>query len=201
MAILTRAQRRTLDFLSRFIGERGEAPLLDEIARGIGIHSRGVVHRYLKALEEAGLIRIHPRRHRGIELMGGRESVLALPLAGRIAAGQPIEAIEGQEEISLADFFLGPGRFALRVTGDSMVEAGILDGDTVIIKACQTAEEEAIVVALIDGEEATLKRLKRERDGSITLLPENRALKPMHYPAERVAIQGVVVGQMRRYEG
>jgi repressor LexA len=133
--------------------------------------------------------------------MGGRESVLALPLAGRIAAGQPIEAIEGQEEISLADFFLGPGRFALRVTGDSMVEAGILDGDTVIIKACQTAEEEAIVVALIDGEEATLKRLKRERDGSITLLPENRALKPMHYPAERVAIQGVVVGQMRRYEG
>ena len=123
----------------------------------------------------------------------------ALPLVGRIAAGRPIEAIPDQDEINLMDFFMGPNRFVLRVTGDSMIDAGILNGDMVIVEQRTHAGNNEIVVALIDNEEATLKSIKYNMDGTLTLTPANPRLKPVTYPAERVAIQGVVVGQMRSY--
>ncbi|OGI41010.1 MAG: repressor LexA [Candidatus Muproteobacteria bacterium RBG_16_64_10] len=122
-----------------------------------------------------------------------------LPLLGRIAAGQPIEAIEGQDEIDLSEFFVNRNRFVLKVQGDSMIEDGILDGDMVIVEKRDTADNGAIVVALVDGLEATLKRLQKNRDDSVTLRPANPAMAPIRLAAARVRIQGVVVGQFRSY--
>lgn len=124
---------------------------------------------------------------------------LRIPLLGRIAAGQPIEAIEEANYLDLAAFFIGPDRYALRVTGDSMIDVGILDGDTVILRKQNTAVSGDIVVALIDGQEATLKRLGESRDGSVELIPENSSMAVMHYDAGRVSFQGVLVGQLRSY--
>ena len=128
------------------------------------------------------------------------EDEAALPLLGRIAAGLPIEAIEHNETINLNDFFVRPGRFVLRVQGDSMIEDGIFDGDMVIVESSSTARDNEIVVALIDREEATLKRLQNHGDGSITLMPANASMQPFRYSAERVQIQGIVVGQFRTYK-
>jgi repressor LexA len=122
-----------------------------------------------------------------------------LPVLGRIAAGLPIEAIADESEIDLTQFFMGPNRFVLRVAGESMIEAGILNDDMVIVESRPTARDGDIVVALIDRDEATLKYFRRNVDGSITLTPANRSMTPMRFAAARVAIQGVVVGQMRQY--
>lgn len=129
----------------------------------------------------------------------GDASQLRIPLLGRIAAGMPIEAIEDQHYLDLAAFFIGPDRYALRVTGDSMVDVGILDGDTVILRKQETARTGDIVVALIDGQEATLKRLGAIRDGQVELIPENATMTVMRYAANRVSFQGVLVGQLRNY--
>ncbi len=198
--MLTTRQRDVLAFIRQYLARQGHAPALDEIARGIGIRSKGVVHRHVQALADAGKIRLLPGRKRGIELVDEKSAEGAtLPLLGRIAAGYPIEAIPGQDTLNLADFLLGPGRYALRVAGDSMIEAGILDGDTVVIEQRDAADDGEIVVALIDGEEATLKRLKYRRDGNIALIAANPAIPAMIYAADRVTIQGVVVGQLRSY--
>ncbi len=122
-----------------------------------------------------------------------------IPLLGRIAAGQPIEAIEDTSYLDLAAFFIGPDRYALRVTGESMMDVGILDGDTVILRKQDTAQTGDIVVALIDSQEATLKRLGETRDGIVELIPENSSMDTMRYDASRVSFQGVLVGQLRSY--
>ncbi len=128
-----------------------------------------------------------------------KEKFPRIPLLGKIAAGMPIEAISDEEHLDLAGFFIGPDRFALRVTGDSMIEAGILDGDTVIVRKQSTARSGDIVVALIDLQEATLKRLGQHSMESIELIPENSEMATLIYSGARVSIQGVVVGQMRTY--
>ncbi len=198
--MLTRAQQRTLDFIRRHCLQHGHAPSLAEIALGTGLRSRGVVHRHVQALAGAGAITLLPGRKRGIRLAEEvTSSAYTLPLLGRIAAGQPIEAIPGQDSLDLATFLLGPDRYALQVRGDSMIEAGILDGDTVIIRQGAEARDGDIVVALIDGQEATLKRLKRRNDGNVMLVAANAAIAPMIYSADRVTIQGIVVGQLRTY--
>jgi len=122
-----------------------------------------------------------------------------IPLLGRIAAGMPIEAIEDQSYLDLAAFFIGPDRYALRVSGESMIDVGIMDGDTVILRKQETPRTGDIVVALIDGQEATLKRLGKIRGGMVELIPENVSMKTMHYGADRVSFQGVLVGQLRSY--
>ncbi len=122
-----------------------------------------------------------------------------IPLLGRIAAGQPIEAIEDANYLDLAAFFIGPDRYALRVTGESMIDVGILDGDTVILRKQNVANTGDIVVALIDGQEATLKRLGDSQDGVVELIPENTTMSAMRYDASRVSFQGVLVGQLRSY--
>ncbi len=122
-----------------------------------------------------------------------------IPLLGRIAAGQPIEAIEDANYLDLAAFFIGPDRYALRVSGESMIDVGILDGDTVILRKQNTAKTGDIVVALIDEQEATLKRLGNTRDGTVELIPENESMATMRYSAARVSFQGVLVGQLRSY--
>jgi repressor LexA len=199
--MLTPSQHKTLAFIQQYIASHGYAPSLSEIALGIGIQSKGVAHRYVQALAEEGVVTLHAGRKRGIELVepeGDETSELTMPLLGRIAAGQPIEAIPGQDVLDLSSLY-GPNRYALRVTGDSMIDAGILDGDTVIIEHREIADDGEIVVALIDGEDATLKRLKYRQDGNLALIAENATMPPMIYSAERVMVQGIVVGQLRWY--
>lgn len=199
--MLTLSQRKTHSFIKTYFKKHGHAPTAAEIAEGIGIKSRGVVHRYLKALVKAGHIALTPNRHRNIRLLSSIQNVFSgsstLPLVGTIAAGAPIEAIPQQESIDVASIFLGANRYALKVKGDSMIDEGILDGDVVICEQQDTANDGQIVVALIDQAEATLKRLKRNTDNTITLHPANARLKPMVYPADRITIQGIYLGLLR----
>ena len=198
---LTDKQSAVLDFIQRYISIHSVAPKLQEIADGIGITSRGVAHRYVQALVDAGFIAVDNGQHRGIRLLktNPHRSESTIPLLGKIAAGRPIEAIAGDDEIDLKDFF-GQHNFAIRVQGDSMIDAGILDGDMVVIEFKETAENGDIVVALIDESETTLKRFKRSDKGKyIKLIPANSEMEPMVYEADRVRIQGVLVGQLRKY--
>lgn len=203
--MVTDRNHEVYDFVRAYTARHGYAPKLREIGQALGIHSRGVVHRHLRALEAEGLVAIEPDVARGVHLMHLKTRPRAgtrpftLPLLGRIAAGQPIEAIPGEDEIDLSEFFVNRNRFVLKVQGDSMIEAGILDGDMVIVEKRETADNGEMVVALIDGLEATLKHLQKNRDGSITLQPANPAMTPLRLSATRVRIQGVVVGQFRSY--
>ncbi len=198
--MLTELEQRILDAIRQHIAQHERAPTLVEIGDIVGVSSKGTVHRYVQGLIDKGhLVRNHAG-WRGLQLVDDvDEASASLPLLGRIAAGLPIEAIPGHDKLNLMDFFMGPGRFILKVVGDSMIDVGILDGDMVVIRHCQQANSGEIVVALIDGEEATLKRLKYMNDGRVKLIPENSTMQPFVYAAQRVRIQGVLVGQMRSY--
>lgn len=196
--MLTLGQRRTYEFIKQFLDEHEYAPTAAEIAAGTGIKSRGVVHRYLKALAAAGKIHLTPKRHRNISLIN--EVVTgwkSLPLMGSIAAGRPIEAIADADPVDISKVFLGDQRYALKVRGDSMVDEGIFDGDIVVCEQADQATNGQIVVAIIDNEEATLKRLEKRYDGKVVLHPANERLEPMIYDASRVTIQGIYVGLLR----
>lgn len=195
--MLTQGQHKTLEFIRQYIAREGLAPTLSEIAIGLGISSKGSVHKQVQALAEAGYIELLAGRKRGIKIIEEQEEN-SLPLLGYIAAGQPIEAIPGQDKLDLSPI-MGTDRYALVVKGDSMMGMGILDGDTVIIKPCDTARDGDVVVALIDDADATLKRLRHIDNGSIELIPEHMTMQPMVYSAERVRIQGVLAGQLRFY--
>lgn len=197
--MLTELQSRILDFIRDYLEAHGQAPTLTEIGQGVGVSSKGTVHRYVQALTDKGYLERHAHSWRGLRLVEPDSEGSTLPLQGRIAAGCPIEAIPDQEEIDLASLFNGVGRYVLEVKGDSMIEAGILDGDMVVIEQSDTADEGEIVVALIDNEEATLKRLARHPDGDVELIPANSAMQPLVYAPDRVRIQGRLVGQLRRY--
>ena len=197
--MLTRLEEKVLQYITHYIAQNGHAPTLTEIGSAVGIRSKGTVHRYVEALIDKGHLHRTGRSWRGIRLTGEQSRRLTiLPLAGRIAAGKPIEAIPEQEEINFSELLLGSDRYVLQVQGDSMIDAGILDGDMVIVRQTETADKGDIVVALIDRGEATLKRLRKHGD-RVELIPANQALVPMIYPAVRVHIQGVVVGQVRLY--
>ena len=194
----------TYRFIRDYIAQHNHAPLLNEIALGIGIRSKGVVHRYLQSLISEGLLTIEPSKNRGISLTSKKLADnmpprYRLPLLGRIAAGQPIEAIPNHDEIDLSEFFIGENRFVLKVQGDSMIDAGILDGDMVVIEKTDHANNNDIVIALIDNESATLKTFRNNHDGSLALIPSNTNMQTMIYSADRVVIQGIVVGQLRSY--
>jgi len=198
--MLTRLEEKILQFITRHIAQHGHAPTLEEIGQGVGVRSRGTIHRYIESLVEKGHVYREGRSWRSLRLTGEHSKrSLTLPLVGRIAAGSPIEAIPGEEELDVSNLFAGPGRFVLKVKGDSMIEAGILDGDYVVLRQSDTARDGDIVVALIDGEEATLKRFRRN-GRQIELVPENSELTPLVYPAERIQVQGVLVGQLRGYQ-
>lgn len=199
--MLTELESRCLRTLRDYIAQHGHAPTLTELGARVGVSSRGTMHRYVSSLVDKGYLeRSAKPGWRGIALTEqAAQQLNTLPLLGRIAAGKPIEAIPSQSSINLLEMFLGPNRYALQVRGDSMVDAGILDGDLVVIESQDHASDGEIVVALVDGEEVTLKRLKHSGQAEIMLIPENRTLSPMSYDASRVKIQGVLVGQLRRY--
>ena len=197
--MLTQLEQRILEFIRSYISQHGQGPTLTEIGAAMDIKSKGTVHRYVQALTNKGALEHVERGWRGIRL--ANESQLhstTLPLAGRIAAGHPIEAIPGQDQLDLGAF-VSDNRYALQVKGDSMIDIGILDGDWVIIEQRDTAHDGDIVVALIDEQDATLKRFKRLSHDQVLLIPENTSLSPMQYSLERVRIQGILVGQLRHY--
>lgn len=194
--MLTPSQHKTYEFIKRFMTKHPYAPTAAEIAEGIGIRSRGVVHRHLQALTAAGKINMIPGKHRNIRLPHQKQGH-SVPILGTIAAGQPIEAIQSQEYFDFDDLFDYPDCYILRVRGDSMIDEGIFENDMIICRQTSTANNGEIVVALIDEHEATLKRFYNNPDHTVTLVPANAMLKPMIYPAERVRVQGVFMGLVR----
>ncbi len=198
--MLTTQEHNTLQFIRHYLAQYGYAPKFREIGLAIGVNSQGTVHRYVQSLQEKGYIDREKGNARGMSLVElPLVSPPTIPLVGKIAAGLPIEAIEDTQELNLAEMFMGPELFALRVSGDSMMDAGILDNDYVIIKKQPVANDGDIVVAMIDKVEATLKRFKRTSQWEVALIPENADMETMVYAADRVNIHGILVGQMRSY--
>ena len=197
---LTRRQQAILEYLRESQLRQTHPPTLDELCSALGLRSRGSMHKHVTALVQAGYVEPLSGKQRGVRLSEAKEDdPRTLPLLGRIAAGRPIEAVQDSQEIEVPRQLRGKGRcYVLQVRGDSMIDDGILDDDWVVIEQRNYARDGEIVVALIDGEDATLKRIEQRPDVCI-LHPANSGLEPQHYAPGRVNIQGVVVGQMRAY--
>ncbi len=201
---LTKRQREILDFVEAFLRDRGYSPSFEEIADHFDYRSLATVHEHLSNLQKKGYIRKNYNESRSIELADAepfRIGAVELPLLGAVAAGAPIEAIEEQEVLSVPEDMVSgsvAGHYVLRVRGDSMIDEQIRNGDYVIVQSRQTAHNGEMVIALIDGESATMKKFYRE-NGGIRLQPANPALSPLHYDADRVQVQGIVVGVIRKY--
>jgi repressor LexA len=196
---LTRRQHQILEVLKAHAADRHPPPTLDELCRLLGLSSRGSLHKHIQALIAAGRIEPLAGRHRGIRLRQAAADERSLPLLGKIAAGRPIAALPQPESIEVpAQLRSQRPCYVLQVEGESMREIGILDGDWVVIEQRDHARNGEIVVALINDEEATLKRILQEPD-RVILYPENSAMAAQEYPPDAVRIQGVLVGQMRRY--
>jgi len=200
---LTKRQKEILDYLTGFIEENGYAPSFEEIARHFKYGSLATVHEHLSNLERKGYIRKSYNESRSIEMVPepGAAPGLELPLLGAVAAGLPIEAIPDRESISVPMDMVRQGKdnFVLRVEGDSMIDDQIRDGDYIVVSSQPTASDGEVVVALVGGDSATVKKLYRESGGRVRLQPANAAMDPIIVEAEDVAIQGVVVGLIRRF--
>lgn len=222
--MLTPKQQELLSFIQTRLEEDGVSPSFEEMKEALDLRSKSGIHRLINALEERGFIRRLANRARALEVvklpeamhrlpksapaaktpMPGRTPVAAndvidIPLHGRIAAGVPIEALEGQNMLSVPAALLGAGdHYALEVAGDSMIEAGILDGDFALIQRTEVAREGEIVVALVDENEATLKYFRRE-GAKVRLEPANSAYQSQIYDPRQVRIQGKLAGLLRRY--
>jgi len=201
MESLTKRQKEILDFISHFIAENGYAPSFREIAYYFELSSVSTIAEYISILEEKGYLTKEAMEARSIQLTPAFASgidTFEIPLSGVIDAGKPIEAIRTNETIDIPKDMMGRRTFALRVRGESMIDDGILDGDYVIIEQSQNPRNGEIVVALIDNENATLKRYYNEASG-IRLQPANKTMKPMHFAKRRVTIQGKVKGVIRKF--
>lgn len=222
--MLTRKQHELICFIEDRLASSGISPSFEEMKEALELKSKSGVHRLISALEERGFLKRLPNRARALEIVRSPErgpvatkvtskastarakappipanDVVELPLHGRIAAGMPIEAIEGQASLPVPAALLGPGEhYALEVSGDSMVEAGILSGDYALIRKAETARDGEIVVALVNDGEATLKYFHPE-GGTIRLEPANGSHSAQRYRADQVRVQGRLAGLLRRY--
>ena len=201
MLPLTKRQREILDYLGEFIQQQGYAPSLEEIGRRFNLSSLATVHKHLTNLQEKGFIRRAWNRSRSVELVqtrsGGR--AIELPLLGFVAAGSPIEAVASNETIAVPEALVGKrDSYVLRVKGDSMIDEQIRDGDFVIVEDRKSVDNGEMVIALVGGLDVTLKKFYRE-NGRIRLQPANPTMQPILLDADRVQVQGVVVGVMRKY--
>jgi repressor LexA len=199
---LTRRQKEILDFLDKHISRKGYAPTIEEIGEHFGLSSLATVHKHLSNLQSKGLVKRDWNRSRALELVPTRVAVQAveLPLLGRVAAGSPIEAITASETIFVPEDMVGRrDTYVLQVKGDSMIDEQIRDGDFVIVENRKSARDGEMVIALVDGESATLKKLYREGGGMVRLQPANPRIKPIVLDQDRLAIQGVVIGVLRKY--
>ena len=210
--MLTQKQKDLLLLIDRKIKAVGVPPSYDEMKDALGLASKSGIHRLITALEERGFIRRLPNKARALEVLklpedyrstseppAAANDAYEVPFVGKIAAGNPIAAIEDSYNmISVPPNMMGPDHFALEIEGESMIEAGILDGDIVIVKKANTARNNQIVVALVDQEEATLKRIYKHGQ-SIDLIPENKDFETKTFGPDRVEVQGVLVGLVRKY--
>lgn len=202
---ITRRQREVYDFISHFVQKHGYSPSFEEIGKGLDLSSLATVHKHITNLERKGLLKREQNRSRSIDVLPVRsrgrsrmQEPAALPLVGRIAAGRPIEAVENPESISLGDLTKSKEVFVLQVTGSSMQDEAIVDGDYVLVEKTKTARNGEIVVALVDNADATLKRFYLEGD-NVRLQPANATMQPIIVPAHNVQVQGRVIGVLRKY--
>jgi repressor LexA len=207
---LTRRQKQVLDYIARFVEEHGYSPSYQEIATGLELASLATVHKHILALETKHYLKRGFNQSRSIDLtpkyfqgehkrQGGTVGSLEIPLAGRIAAGTPVEAVAGRDTLNLGDF-LGTGdMFALEVRGESMIEDHVCDGDVVLVERSERVKDGDIVVALVNGEETTLKRFYREPENMARLQPANASMPPIRVPLGNLQIQGRVLAVLRKY--
>ncbi len=198
---ITRRQKEVIDFLTGFTQKNGYSPSYEEIAQGLGLNSLATVHKHVTNLQNKGLLQRAHNRSRSIDVLAprtARRMTDRLPLMGRIAAGKPVEAIENAESISLSEIIGNREVFALEVRGDSMRDEHIVNGDYVLVERTATARQGEIIVALVDGCDATLKRFYREGN-MIRLQPSNAEMAPIYAAADNVVIQGKVLGMLRKY--
>ncbi|HZQ90887.1 MAG TPA: transcriptional repressor LexA [Terriglobales bacterium] len=202
---ITKRQRQVYDFISEFVQRHGYSPSFEEIGKGLRLSSLATVHKHISNLERKGLLKRDYNRSRSIDVLPIRSrarqrvaEAASLPLVGRIAAGRPVEAMEQPETISLGDITRSKEVFCLQVTGASMQDEHIVDGDYVLVEKTNTARNGEIVVALVEGSETTLKRFYHEGE-RIRLQPSNSAMPPILVPAHSVQIQGRVIGVLRKY--
>lgn len=200
---LTRRQKEILDYIEGFIEDRGYAPSFEEIAESFGYSSLATVHEHLSNLERKGYIRKAYNESRSIELVESESApaTVPLPLLGTVAAGLPIEAVQDDEALSVPPDMVRRGRenYVLRVQGNSMIDEQIRDGDYIVVASQDTAEDGQMVVALVRGDSATVKKLYREAGNRIRLQPANPTMSAIVEDARDVQIQGVVVGVIRKY--
>ena len=200
---LTKRQKEILDYIGDFIGDRGYAPSFEEIAQSFGYSSLATVHEHLSNLERKGYIRKSYNESRSVELLSQNngEPSVELPLLGAVAAGLPIEAIADNETLTVPPDMVRQRKdnYVLRVEGNSMIEEQIRDGDYIVVQAQQSAEDGQMVVALVSGESATVKKLYREDGNQIRLQPANQTMGSIMVDADEVQVQGVVVGVIRKY--
>jgi repressor LexA len=205
---LTRRQKEVMDFLSSFIQQHGYSPSYDEIATGLKLASLATVHKHIQALEGKQYLRRSYNHSRSLEIADrylaeekARRLPLydSVPLMGRIAAGSPVEAIPSPETLHFSDFVGNESTFALQVRGDSMIEDHICSGDFVLVEKTDSVKNGEIVVALVDGSEATLKRYYADSDGRIRLQPANASMAPIFVEPSSLQIQGRVLAVMRKY--
>jgi repressor LexA len=207
---LTKRQKEVLDFIVDFTEENGYSPSYEELAHGLKLASLATVHKHIQALESRDYLHRLFNQSRSLQVSTKyvqerrRSRQVArpteVPLAGRIAAGAPVEAIEGQDTLQFADFAGKGDTFALEVSGESMIEDHICSGDYVLVERTQQASDGEIVVALVSGTEATLKRLHHQPDGRIRLQPANASMKPIIVDAADVQVQGRVLAVLRKYK-
>jgi repressor LexA len=198
-----------MDFLSKFIHENGFSPSYEEIAAGLGLASLATVHKHIQALESKQYLRRSFNHSRSLEIgdryfaeeraRGGGSKTPSVPLMGRIAAGAPVEAIANPEMLQFPDFAGAPNVYALEVRGESMIEDHICSGDYVLVEQTNSVKNGDIVVALVEGTEATLKRYYAEPDGRIRLQPANSSMSPIRVSPAALQIQGKVLAIMRKY--
>jgi repressor LexA len=202
MATLTKRQKQMVTFLEQYIDEHGYAPTLSEVGQYFGLSSLATVHKHLRNLEHKGFIRRTHNHSRALEIAAKgdeRAGVRELSLLGQVAAGAPIEAIEGPDTISVPEEFVRrDNTFCLRVKGESMVDEGIRDGDYIIVEGRDAASPGDTVVALV-GDEATVKKYYPEHGGRVRLQPANSAMDPIFVSEDQLRVRGVVVGLMRHY--
>ena len=200
---LTKRQKEILDHIEAFIGDRGYAPSFEEIAEAFGYSSLATVHEHLSNLERKGYIRKSYNESRSIELVraGYGAPTMDLPLMGSVTAGLPIEVIPDTETVSVPPDMVRRQKdnYVLRVEGNSMIEEQIRVGDYIVVQAQPTAEDGEMVVALVGGDSATVKKLYREPGGRIRLQPANPTMDPIFVDARDLRVQGVVVGVIRKY--
>jgi repressor LexA len=206
---LTKRQKEVLDFIADFVEENGYSPSYEELAQGLKLASLATVHKHIQALESRSYLRRMFNQSRSIEVSAkyvqerrkNRQTVRSneVPLAGRIAAGSPVESIEGQDTLQFADFAGKGDTFALQVSGESMIEDHIMSGDYVLVERTQQANDGEIVAALVGGRETTLKRLYHEPGARIRLQPANASMQPILVDAAEVQIQGRVLAVLRKY--